>query len=350
MRVTGQPASAARLRIEVEVWRGSIPESRHRIQAAVVDAGGNLVAATEAPDLVTSFRSSAKPFQLLPLVERGHAERWGFSPEDLAIMAASHTGSPYHLARVKQILARLGVGEKALACGYHDPVDPESLDHVQTHPEERSALYNNCSGKHAGMLAQALAEGWPLEGYEHPDHPLQRRVRETVAELCGVAPESLSLGIDGCSVCVFGAPLQAMARAYAKFAAARAGGDARERALERIRSAMMEFPVATGGGRRFSTQLMIAADGTLVAKGGAEGLECMGVPARGFGIALKCEDGRSRGVGPAVVALLRHLGLLSEEQAERLEPWRRPLLRNAAGVVVGEIRAQVVEVLAGVTA
>jgi L-asparaginase II len=349
MEVTGQPAPVVRLRIEVEVWRGSIPETRHRIQVAVVDASGALVTATAEPDLVTSFRSSAKPFQLLPLVEGGHTERWGFSQEDLAIMAASHTGSPYHLALVKEILARLGVGESALACGYHDPVDAESLDHVQTHPEWRSVLYNNCSGKHAGMLAQALAEGWPLEGYEKPEHPLQRRVRDTVADLCGVKPESLLLGVDGCSVCVFGTPLRSMAYAYAKFAAARPGGDARERALDRIRNAMMEFPIATGGGRRFSSQLMMASDGALVAKGGAEGLECVGVPAHGLGIALKCEDGRSRGVGPAVVALLRHLDLLSEEQAGRLEAWRRPLVRNAAGLVVGEIRARVVDALDAVT-
>jgi L-asparaginase II len=341
MGVTGPSAAAARLRIEVEVWRGSIPESRHRIQAAVVDAAGTPIVTTEHADVVTSFRSSAKPFQLLPLIERGQDERWGFTDEHLAVMAGSHTGSPYHLALVRQILERLGLGENALACGYHDPLDPESLDQVQTHPERRTALYNNCSGKHAGMLAQALAEGWPIDGYERADHPLQRRLRETVAALCGVAPEALLVGVDGCSVSVFGAPLWTFAYAYAKFAAARPEGDARERALDRIRRAMIRYPAATGGGRRFSTQLMEAAGGTLVAKGGAEGLECVGVPDRGLGIALKCEDGRSRGVGPAVVTLLEHLGLLTPEQVERLDPWRRPAVRNAAGLVVGEVRARV---------
>ena len=329
-----------RLRMEVEVWRGSIAESRHRIQAVVTDAAGTLLASTELPGLVTSFRSAAKPFQLLPLIERGADQRLGLTEEHLAIMAASHTGSARHVELVRDLLGRLGLGVNALACGTHDPLDPASLKYVQSHPEERTALYNNCSGKHAGMLAQCLAEGWPVEGYERPDHPLQQRVRETVAALCGVAAETLLVGIDGCNVPVFGAPLHAMARSYARFAAASAAGDARDVALERIRRAMMRYPAITGGAERFSTHLMDAAGGTLVSKGGAEGLECIGVPSRGLGIVVKCEDGRTRGVAPAVVALLQHLELLSGEQAAALEPWARPAVRNAVDKVVGEMRVR----------
>ncbi len=328
-----------RLRIDVEVWRGSIAESRHRIQAVVADAAGTVLESTEQPELVTSFRSAAKPFQLLPLIERGADQRLGLTEQHLAIMAASHTGAPQHLALVRDLLGRLKLGVNALACGSHDPLDSGSLKYVQDHPEERTALYNNCSGKHAGMLAQCLAEGWPVEGYEKLDHPLQKRVRETVAAMCGVAAETLLVGIDGCNVPVFGAPLHVMARSYARFAAASATGDAREAALERIRRAMMRYPVITGGAERFSTQLMEASGGTLVSKGGAEGLECIGVPSRGLGIVVKCEDGRTRGVAPAVVALLQHLGALTSEQAEVLEPWARPAVRNAVGKVVGEVRA-----------
>ncbi len=340
MEIPGQSTRTMRVQVEVEVWRGAIPESRHRIQAAVVDASGTLRVVSEDPR-GTSFRSAAKPFQLLPLVERGLVERWGFTDEHLAVMAASHTGSPRHVALVVDILTRLGLDEGALACGYHDPLDPESLALIRTHPERRTALYNNCSGKHAGMLAQALAEGWPIEGYEQPGHPLQQRMRETVAEMCGMEPEALLVGVDGCSVCAFGAPLAAMARAYARFAAARAEGGTRERALDRIRRAMIRHPEVTGGSMRFSTQLMVAAGGSLVAKGGAEGLECVGVPSRGLGMALKCEDGGSRGVAPAVVALLEHLDLLTQDHAAALETWRRPIVRNVRGLAVGEVRARV---------
>jgi L-asparaginase II len=330
-----------RLQIDVIVWRGGIRESRHRVWAAVVDPDGRLVAGTGQADAVTTFRSAAKPFQLLPLVERGHAERWGLSDEELALMSASHVGSPAHVERVSGILGRLGLDHRHLACGYHEPVDPVSLEHVRSHPEARTALYNNCSGKHAGMLCLALSERWPVEGYHRPEHPVQQLMRRTVAEMCGVAPESLAVAVDGCNVSVFGLPLSAMARGYARLAAASAAGDERERALHRIRAAMCAHPWAVGGAGRFSTVLMERTGGRLVAKGGAEGLELVGIPARRLGVALKSEDGQARGVGPATVALLEQLGELPAAELAQLPDWRRPLIHNHAGVEVGALEAVV---------
>ena len=326
-----------RMQLDVVVWRGSVAEARHRVLAAVCDARGVTIAATATPELHTTFRSAAKPFQLLPLVERGHADAWGFDAETLAVMAASHTGSAYHLGLVRGILERIGLSHIDLACGYHDPLDPIALAHLASHPEERTALYNNCSGKHAGMLALALSERWPTAGYERAEHPLQHLMRESVADMCGLAPEALSVGIDGCSVSVFGAPLAAMARAYARFAAARPGATARDAALDRIRRAMLAYPVATGGDARFSTALMQATRGRLVAKGGAEGLECVGVPERGWGLALMVEVGGSRAVAPAVIALLERLELLEPHERETLARWRTPVVRNVVGLDVGRI-------------
>ena len=316
-------------------------ESRHELQAAVVGPAGEPFAATRRPDLVTTFRSAAKPFQLLPLVERGHADRWGFSEEQLAVMAASHTGSAYHVGLVAEILERIGLSDRDLACGFHEPVDGESLARLRLHPEIRSPLYNNCSGKHAGMLALAVAEGWPTEGYAHADHPVQMLMLETVAALSGLEPGGVAIGIDGCSVPVFGLPLAAMALGYARFAVADPEGEPRDRALARIRQAMVRHPRATGGAQRFSTSLMEATSGALVAKGGAEGLECLGLPEKGLGIAVKSEDGHGRAVAPAVVALLGACGLLEPAHRERLESWRRPIVRNHAGLAVGELRARV---------
>jgi len=330
-----------RLQIDVLVWRGAIPESRHRVQAAVCDPEGRLEAETEQADIVTTFRSAAKPFQLLALVERGHAERWRWSDEQLAIMAASHTGSRAHLELVSGILERLGLSDRHLACGFHEPADAGSLTHVRAHPEDRSPLYNNCSGKHAGMLCLALSEGWPVEGYERQDHPLQQLMRRNVAELCGVTPESLVVAVDGCSVSVFGLPLTGMARAYARLAAGEADGDARGRALNRIRGAMCAFPRAVAGEGRLSTLLMEATGGRLVAKGGAEGLECVGVPGRRLGIALKCEDGQARGIAPATLALLEQLGEITDGELKRLAASRRPVIHNHAGLEVGALEAVV---------
>src|SRR5690349_3474399 len=235
-------AVMTRLHVLVRVVRGPILESWHRVQAAVVGVSGELHAGTGEPGQVTTFRSAAKPFQLLPLVERGHADGFGFDPETLAVMAASHTGSAYHVRLVRAVLERVGLPEDALACGYHEPIDPSSLAELRANPALRSPVYNNCSGKHAGMLAACVAEGWPTQGYERAAHPLQQLIRRTVGELTGIEPDALLLGVDGCSVPVFGLPLSGMARAYARLGAARASAGGRERALWRIRSAMQAFP------------------------------------------------------------------------------------------------------------
>ena len=330
-----------RVQIDVTVWRGTIPESRHRVQAAAVGVDGTPVLETADAGLVTTLRSAAKPFQLLPLVERGHAERWRLTDEDVAIMCASHIGSAAHVERVRAILARLGLDESALACGYHDPIDPESLAWLRQHPEGRSPVYNNCSGKHAGMLCLALSEGWPVRGYERADHPVQQLMKRTVAEVCAIPADSLGVAVDGCSVSVFALPLTAMARGYAALASARPEGGAREQALDRIRRAMMTNPRLTAGVGRLGTDLMEAVPGRWVAKGGAEGLECIGLVERGIGLAIKAEDGNGRALGPAAVALLEELGTLTEVARTRLEPLARPVLKNASGLDVGAIEAQV---------
>lgn len=330
-----------RLQIEVVVRRGRIAESLHHIQAAVCDPAGRLTAGTAEAGLVTTLRSAAKPFQLLPLVERGHAERWRVTDEELAIMSGSHTGSPYHVGLVRGLLERFELTDRDLACGYHDPLDPESSAWLATHPAERSPIYNNCSAKHAGMLCLARSEGWPLEGYERASHPVQQLMRRTVAEVCGLTPEAVEVAVDGCGVSVFGMPLTAMARGYATFAAARPEGGDRARALDRIRGAMVRFPQAVGGKGRFSTALMEAGAGRWVAKGGAEGLECAGIPARSLGIAAKCVDGQSRGIAPAMIALLSQLGEIEPAELERLREMRRPVIRNHAGLEVGSLETRV---------
>ena len=340
-----------RLEVDVVLRRGPIAESRHRVTVAVCGAGGSgtgpsapggadPAAAGGPADPVTTFRSAAKPFQLLPLVER-HAERWGWSDEQLAVMCASHTGSAYHAGLVRGVLERIGCTERDLVCGYHEPQDPESREHLAAHPEDRSPIWNNCSGKHAGMLCLARSEGWPIEGYHLLAHPVQQLMRRTVAELCGMEPGELLVAIDGCSVCVFGLPLSRMACAYARLAAARGGGDARDRALARIRGAMTAFPVAVGGEGRLGTMVMQATRGRLVVKGGAEGLQCAGIPERGLGLALKCEDGAARATGPATVAVLEHLGELSAAELEQLAVHRRPRITNHAGLDVGFLDAVV---------
>lgn len=331
-----------RLQAEVLVIRGDIAESRHRVQAVVVGADRKVHASTAHPERPTSFRSAAKPFQLLPFVERGHADRMQLDEPELAIMAASHSGSRAHIAIVQGLLDRLGLSASALACGYHDPMDAQALDDVRRDPGLRGPLYNNCSGKHAGMLAFCRAEGWPVEGYERAGHPLQRVMLETVAELCGVDPASVRTGIDGCGVPVFGLPLVQMALGYARIADAMTnGGDPRAQALQRIGRTMTRHPVVVEGEGRLATDLMRATGGRLLAKSGAEGLLLVADPTRGEGVAIKVEDGAMRALGPAAVDLLKTVGLLEPSETARLAAHRRTPVTNAAGLEVGHLEARI---------
>jgi len=330
-----------RIQLDVLVWRGTIAESRHRLQAVVCTPAGETVLESEQAGQITSFRSSAKPFQVLPLVERGHLDRWGFGEEHLAVMCASHTGSARHLELVREILERIDLSPEDLACGFHPPKDPASLEALARDPGRRSKLYNNCSGKHAGMLCLARSEGWPIRGYETADHPVQRLMREVVAEMAGVPAASLGTGVDGCSAITFGLPLGAMARAFARLGAARAAGDGREAALARIRTAMVRYPVVVGGEDELTTQLMQAGGGAILAKGGAEGLQCLALPHPRLGLAVKAEDGAARGLGPAVAAVLDLLAGDGGQRPADLDEIRRPIVRNYAGDEVGHLEAAV---------
>lgn len=295
----------------------------------------------DSADRLTFFRSACKPFQALPLVERGHADRWGFGPRELAVMCASHNGAALHVEIVRGILERIGLDESRLLCGFHFPEDPANDARLRAATEvERSPVYNNCSGKHAGMLALAVAEGWPVEDYVAADHPVQRACLAAVAEVCDVRLDQLPLAIDGCSAANPALRLSAMALGFSRLARARdgeAGRDERERALARLRRAMIDHPDVVAGEGRFCTDLMRATRGALVAKGGAEGLVCIGVPSQGAGVALKVHDGGRRAVSPPAIAFLTEMGWLSSDAAKALERWARPVVRNHRGLAVGEL-------------
>jgi L-asparaginase II len=321
--------------------RGGVPESEHLAEGVVVDGMGTVLAATERPDWTTFFRSSAKPFQALPLVERGHADRLGLTDRHVALMCASHNGAAIHVAGAREILAATGSDESELECGFHVPEDPESQRVLATADASvKTAIWNNCSGKHAGMIALAKAEGWPVRGYVGANHPVQKLLMEAVADVCGVDAARMPLATDGCSAVNPALPLVAMARGYARMAVARrAGGDRRETALARIRDAMAAHPEMVAGEGRFCTALMRVTEGRLVTKTGAEGLQCVAIPARGLGVAVRVKDGTRRAVAPALVPWLRSLGLVSESEAERLAEFARPALTNHRGLPVGTLDA-----------
>ena len=331
----------------VEVKRGSITESRHRGHVIAVDADGRVVARLGAPEMVTYLRSSAKPFQSLPLVASGAADGFGFSEREIAIACGSHSGEPLHEATVAGMLRKIGLDESALKCGVHEPFNREVALAMRERGEPFRVLQNNCSGKHAGLLALALHLGAPIETYDQLDNPVQQAIAETVAQFAGVPRAELAIGVDGCGVPVFGVPVQAMALMYARLVAPPTEFEEMTRAAcQRIVQALTTYPELVGGaGERLDTEVMRATRGAVVSKIGAEGVYTAGVrPSaqwpRGLGLALKIEDGENLRARPTVVIeSLRQLGVLDEAAHAALAPYARFDVRNHRGDSVGEVRA-----------
>jgi L-asparaginase II len=196
-------------------------------------------------------------------------------------------------------------------------------------------LHNNCSGKHAAMLARAHTAGWPTYGYERREHPVQRHCLESCATWAGLSADDIGQAIDGCGVVAFALPLENMARAWSRLA--RAARD-REEVPNRVVHAIATRPFLIGGTDRFDTVLMQETQGRVVAKIGAEGVHSVGIPDSGIGFAVKVDDGAQRAQFPAVLRVLQILGVLGDSLSPRLEEFLRRPLRNTRGEVVGEVR------------
>jgi L-asparaginase II len=313
--------------------RGGLAESVHDVAWCATGPGGEIAATggRGARDLSTFPRSAAKPLQALPAVRAGVLERFGLDDRHLALACASHGGGPEHLERVSEVLAACGQGESALRCGPIMPRDPSTADELTARGGGPAAIHNNCSGKHALALALCVAEGWPVEGYTQPEHPVQQAMRRAVGEAAGVAPEALLAGVDGCGFPTFHLPLAALAHAFARLAGGGLGD-----AGERVARAMRRHPRLVAYAGAVDAELMAAEDG-LVAKIGAEGVIAIGAD-DGRAIALKVLDGAMRALDPAAVAAVRGL-LRRAADAPPLRALEAPWVRNTRGEVVGRLVA-----------
>lgn len=322
--------------LDVAVTRGGVIESRHRVHAAVVSADGRLLESARDPELVVWWRSCAKPFQVMPLLRSGGFDALGWGAEELALTCASHGGEPEHVAIAMRMLERLGLEEGDLACGPHDPLAVRGARLVRDAGQRPTRLHNNCSGKHAGMLARALQLGAPTAGYERASHQVQRECLAAVAQWTGTEANAIPVGVDGCGVAVFALPLANMALSYARLVRAAAEGDSASR---RVVSAMTSQPFLVGGTDRFDTLLMQACGGNVVCKIGAEGVHTVAIVDRGIGLAVKVEDGSPRAQYPAVLALLAAYDALPDPLPDALREHVQRAVRNTRGEVVGAVVA-----------
>ena len=323
----------------VAITRGELVESLHRGFVAIVDADGRIPWCAGDPMHVTYFRSSAKPIQVLPIIASGAIERFGFTDKELAVMAASHHGQDCHIEAVLSILHKIGLDESHLACGTHRPTDAKQSQRLVRECAPVTPVYNNCSGKHAGMLAYAMHMGYPTEGYVDINHPVQVDMWKAVAEVCGLSPDEVVRGVDGCGVVVFGMPVASMAYGYARLAQPETMPARFREAASRITRVIMAYPEMIGGTTDFGTKLMQALPGRVVAKGGAEGLFCLGAVERGIGVCVKIEDGSPRALPAAVAETLKQLGLVGDETHDDEELASVRPIRNHRGDSVGYAQA-----------
>jgi L-asparaginase II len=325
------------LELDVVATRGTDVESRHRVHAAVVGADDTLVSVAHNPSVVSSWRSCAKPFQVMPFLESGGFDQLQWGDDQLALSCASHGGEPEHVAIAEAMLADIGMEEGDLACGPHDPLSSRGMKVLRESGARLTRAHNNCSGKHAAMLARAQTAGWHTYGYERRDHPVQRCCLEVVAEWAGLPESSIGQAIDGCGVVAFALPLENMARAWSRLARAVRDEDP---IPARIVHAMQTRPFLVGGTDRFDSVLIEETEGRVVAKIGAEGVHSVAVPEQGIGFAVKVDDGAQRAQFPAVLRVLQLLDVLPATLPPRLDEFLRRPVRNTRGETVGEIRLE----------
>jgi L-asparaginase II len=328
--------------------RGEIVEGERQGHIAVVDSAGRLVASAGDPRHVTYWRSAAKPFQALALVLSGAMERFGFGPRELALACASHDGTPEHTEIARTMLERIGLSQEDLECGVHEPLAEDEARSLRASGAAATPLHNNCSGKHAGMLAVCRARGYPPEGYHRPEHPLQREILEHVRGFTGVDSSEIAIGIDGCSVPCFAIPIERMAFAYARLASAdrseapqRAAAGAAEsaRAAARIRDAMTGNPRLVAGAGRTSTEIMREFPGRVLSKGGAEGVLCGALVREGLGFALKMRDGFDADRDLVLARLLGEIDVGGVSEAFHVSGRHIRAITNHRGTTVGAIEA-----------
>jgi len=331
-----------------ELTRGNIVESVHFGAAAVVDSHGKLLASLGDPYLVTFLRSSAKPFQALPFIERGGHEKFGLTPREVSLMCSSHSGTDEHVEMVKGMQAKIGVSASDLLCGTHYPIHEPTADAMKVRGELPTPYRHNCSGKHTGMLAHAKLRSEPLESYLDFHHPVQESILQAFAEMCELPAESVELGIDGCSAPNFAVPLYNAALGYARLCDPHDLAPGRAAACRTITSAMMTHPDMVGGPGRFDTALMRAGKGSILVKGGAEGFQsvgllpgALGAGSPGIGIAIKVSDGdpTDRARTAVALAILQALGALDAQQLEELSSFGPQIqLQNYRKLKIGVSR------------
>ncbi|MCL2398675.1 MAG: asparaginase [Defluviitaleaceae bacterium] len=304
-------------------FRGKIEDLHHYGHIVVVDTEGNILRQVGNPYQMVYSRSSAKPMQAIPVIESGAADKYKITDNELAVMCASHTGEKFHEEAVLSILKKIGLDEGYLQCGTHRPFTNLVADKFITESRKWGNIHNNCSGSHAGMLATALIQQEDLNTYCDITHPVQKRVVDTIANMCSYPADKIVIGIDGCGVPVHALPLYKFAQGYAKMSDKTNAG----KAVKRITKAMTSYPEMVGGTEDFTSELMQAFGDKMFCKYGSNAFFAIGLVDKGIGIAMKIESGRADVIPLIVLELLVQINEITEEESDNLPSFKQDTLK-----------------------
>lgn len=324
--------------ILVEQTRGTFVENRHRGAFVVCDAAGTVIASAGDIDRAIFPRSAIKSIQAMAIFSTGADLQFDITDKELALSCASHHGEDAHVTGVTDYLHHIGLAPANLECGAHQPNNPAARDALRKADALPSALHNNCSGKHAGMLSVARAMGVPTAGYVGREHPVQVAVRRAIETVIGADLSEDRCGTDGCSIPTWAAPLHNFARGFARMATGTDLPPDMAAAARRVFDAATAHPRLVAGTGAFDTLVMEAFGGRVMQKGGAEGVQCGAIRDKGLGYAIKCDDGNMAASLAMVSELLLALAEPNEPQREVLARYAHQTIHNVRRFDVGEMR------------
>lgn len=318
--------------ILVELTRGGIVESFHRGVICVVDECGEVIYSQGDIQQICFPRSALKYIQHIPLLTSGIFDHFGFTPQQLSLMCGSHNGEEQHIIIVEEILDKIGLDASALKCGAQNPTRKSDWINLIKRGEFAKSVHNNCSGKHAGFLAYNVFNNTSPDLYLSSDFKLQVLISEVVARFARLKTSDLIEGVDGCSAPTFAMPIYNQALMYKNLIAPDNHIPSEEvKAARRVVDAISEFPEMVAGTKRYCTDLMSVTKGKIIGKTGADGVYCLAIPDKKWGIAIKVDDGKMGPQYQIAQQLLLKLGLLSDDESELLDPYREFDIPNFAG-------------------
>lgn len=322
----------------VEVYRAGVLESFHRGVVCVVNRKGEVIFSIGDIQQLCYPRSAMKLLQVLPLIELGGVEKFGFTTEEIAVMCGSHNAEPEHLRVVSSILDKIGENKDKLFCGPQYPTSKKDADELIRSGIKPHHIHNNCSGKHAGMLALCRLIGADTTDYIQPNHPIQQLIMETCAAMYEYPAQQMKVALDGCSAPIFSVPVYHQALAYKNLADPSGFSESRQRACKLVVEAVSTFPFMVAGSKRYCTDMMKITAPQIIGKTGAEGVFCLSLTTKQIGVCIKIDDGKMLPQYNVAQSFVEATGMFSREQLSPLHHYAEEALTNFNKFQTGEIR------------